>query len=99
MQHYATSYRQLIEIEATGFNSTLAPGGSCPNANNNAQSGPGVVLGFQWAQKYTVSAIQRLQPSLQGMNLTALNIVAMQSACAYEVCGTFGIPFLTQYCF
>ncbi|KAJ7863958.1 phosphoglycerate mutase-like protein [Mycena olivaceomarginata] len=34
VQEYQKDYRQLIEIEAPGFNSTLAPYGQCPNANN-----------------------------------------------------------------
>ncbi|KAI0316503.1 phosphoglycerate mutase-like protein [Amylostereum chailletii] len=83
VQEYATSYRQLIEIEETGFNSTLAPFDQCPNANN-AASGLGVVMGLQWAENFTLPAIARLQPFLEGFNLTVLDIIGMQTACAYE---------------
>ncbi|KAI0001359.1 phosphoglycerate mutase-like protein [Russula compacta] len=83
VQTYAASYHQLIEIEASGFNSTLAPYDQCPNANN-AIGNFGVIQSTLWAEKYTVPIIKRLQSFISGVNITATDIIGMQEACAYE---------------
>jgi hypothetical protein len=83
VQKFSTSYHQLIEIESSGFNTTLAPNEQCPNANN-AIGGFGVTQSSIWAANYTVPTIKRLQPFISGVNLTATDIIAMQQACAYE---------------
>ena len=85
VQQYQTSYRQLIEIESDGFNSTLAPYDSCTNANGVIGS-LGSTKSAEWALKYTVPTIKRLQKSITGLNVTATDVIAMQQLCAYEVC-------------
>ncbi|KAA1471753.1 phosphoglycerate mutase-like protein [Dentipellis sp. KUC8613] len=83
VQSYQTSYHELIEIEADGFNSTLAPYDQCANANNNI-SALGGIMSSKWAAIYTVPTVKRLSKSIKGVNLTATDIIAMQQACAYE---------------
>ncbi|KAI0066193.1 phosphoglycerate mutase-like protein [Artomyces pyxidatus] len=83
VQQYQSSYHQLIEIEAQGFNSTLASYDQCENSNN-AISDIGYDASDLWAANYTVPTIARLQKYIQGYNLTATDIVAMQQTCAYE---------------
>lgn len=84
VQTYSTSYHQLIEVETSQINSTLAPYDNCPNANN-AIGGFGSVQAAKWANVYTGPIIKRLQPFLSGVTLEATDIVSMQQLCAYEV--------------
>ncbi|KAI9507913.1 phosphoglycerate mutase-like protein [Russula earlei] len=83
VQEFSTSYHQLIEIESSGFNSTLAAYDVCPNSNN-AIGNFGHTQAAKWASIYTAPIIKRLQPHINGVNLTAVDIVAMQETCAYE---------------
>ncbi|KAJ7314247.1 acid phosphatase [Mycena albidolilacea] len=83
VQEYQKDYRQLIEIEAPGFNSTLAPYGQCPNANN-AIAAFGTDFIMQWASIYLADAQKRLAPYLKGLTLSAPLLSAMQQTCAYE---------------
>lgn len=78
VQSYQTSYHQLIEIEEPGFNSTLQPTNVCPDASlSGGQSG-------KWSAVYTPPIIRRLSKYLNGVNLTASDIIGMQQLCAYE---------------
>ncbi|KAJ6536413.1 phosphoglycerate mutase-like protein [Mycena vulgaris] len=83
VQQYQTDYHQLIEIEAQGFNTTLAPYDQCPNANN-AIAAIGTPLTNKWASSYLANAQKRLAPHLQGLALNATWLFAMQQTCAYE---------------
>ncbi|EIM82959.1 phosphoglycerate mutase-like protein [Stereum hirsutum FP-91666 SS1] len=83
VQSYQTSYHQLIEIESSGFNSTLAPYDVCTNANN-AVASLGSTQANAWAEIYTAPTIERLSKHITGLNLTASTIIAMQETCAYE---------------
>ena len=81
---YQTDYNQLIMIESSGFNNTLAPNEACPNANN-AIGGQGSVFAEDWITIYLESATKRLAPMITGVNLTTTDLYNMQLACAYEV--------------
>ncbi|KAJ6595077.1 phosphoglycerate mutase-like protein [Mycena vulgaris] len=83
VQTYAEDYHQLIDIEALGFNSTLAPYKACPNANN-AIAAFGSTQALKWATIYLAAAQQRLAPYISGMPLSPSNLLAMQQLCAYE---------------
>ncbi|KAJ7239615.1 histidine phosphatase superfamily [Mycena haematopus] len=83
VQEYQNDYHQLIEIEAQGFNSTLAPYDQCPNANN-AIAAAGTNFTTQWASTYLAGAQKRLAPHLRGLELNATWLFAMQQTCAYE---------------
>ncbi|KAJ7642412.1 acid phosphatase [Mycena polygramma] len=83
VQEYLNDYHQLIEIEAPGFNSTLAPFNQCPNANN-AISTTATNFTNQWASIYLADAQKRLAPHLKGLTLNATWLFAMQQTCAYE---------------
>ncbi|KAF8212585.1 phosphoglycerate mutase-like protein, partial [Mycena galopus ATCC 62051] len=83
VQSYQQSYHQLIEIEAPGFNSTLAPYDACPNGNN-AIAAFGTTQALKWAAVYLADAETRLQPFIQGLPLSPSILVAMQQLCAYE---------------
>lgn len=84
VQSYQQSYYQLIEVEETGINNTLAAYDRCPNANN-AIGNFGANQSALWAAQYTSPTIKRLQSYISGVNLTATDIIAMQQLCAYEV--------------
>ncbi|KAF7341312.1 Acid phosphatase [Mycena venus] len=83
VQEYQNDYQQLIEIEAQGFNSTLAPYDQCPNANN-AIAATATNFTNQWASIYLADAQKRLAPHLKGFTLNATSLSAMQQLCAYE---------------
>ncbi|TFY79221.1 hypothetical protein EWM64_g4791 [Hericium alpestre] len=84
VQWYQGDYHQLVEIEASGYNSTLAPYDQCANANNNISS-LGGVQSNKWAAIYTKPTIKRLQKLIKGnLTLTSADIIGMQQACAYE---------------
>ncbi|KAJ6595075.1 phosphoglycerate mutase-like protein [Mycena vulgaris] len=83
VQTFAEDYHQLIEIEELGFNSTLAPYDTCPNANNDVAAF-GTTQGLKWATIYLAAAQKRLTPYLSGMPLSPSILVAMQQLCAYE---------------
>ena len=81
---FQTDYNQLIMIESSGFNNTLAPYEVCPNANN-AIGGQGTVFAEDWIAIYLKSATKRLAPMITGVKLTTADLYNMQLACAYEV--------------
>ncbi|KAG6856725.1 hypothetical protein H0H87_001325 [Tephrocybe sp. NHM501043] len=77
-------YQQSITIEAPGFNNTLAPYDTCPNANNREKSDRGVYYVKRWAAIYLEKALARLQPQIKGYELTIEDVYVMQQTCAYE---------------
>ncbi|KIK63761.1 hypothetical protein GYMLUDRAFT_40825 [Collybiopsis luxurians FD-317 M1] len=83
VQSYQSDYHQLIEIESSGFNTTLAPYDNCPNANNAIED-IGVNATTIWANVYLKDAQKRLQAHLPGFNLTIFDVLAMQTLCPYE---------------
>ncbi|KAF8212589.1 phosphoglycerate mutase-like protein [Mycena galopus ATCC 62051] len=83
VQSYQQDYHQLIEIEAPGFNSTLAPYDACPNGNNSIAAF-GTAQALQWAAVYLADAETRLQLFIQGLPLSPSILVAIQQLCAYE---------------
>ncbi|KAK7468777.1 hypothetical protein VKT23_003278 [Stygiomarasmius scandens] len=83
VQSYANEYHQLIQIEQTGFNSTLVPDKICPNANNDIASF-GIESMSNWTAIYLADAQSRLSSFVEGYNLTISDLVAMQQLCAYE---------------
>jgi hypothetical protein len=84
VQSYQSDYHQSIVIEAPGFNNTLAPYDTCSNSNN-AIGDFGGVQEAKWIPIYLAGAVKRLQPLINGVNLTAAEVFAMQQLCAYEV--------------
>ncbi|KAJ7486978.1 phosphoglycerate mutase-like protein [Mycena latifolia] len=83
VQEYQNDYHQLIEIEALGFNTTLAPYDQCANANNPIST-IGTNFTTKWEEIYLADAQKRLAPHLQGFALNATWLFAMQQTCAYE---------------
>ncbi|KAI5121930.1 hypothetical protein M0805_000259 [Coniferiporia weirii] len=81
---YTTDYRQLITIESDGFNNTLAPYDTCTNSNTDAIGYFGDAIVDNWNEIYLQDALRRLQPMVDGMNLTITDVSAMQQLCAYE---------------
>ena len=81
-------YQQSITIEANGFNNTLAPYKTCPNAGDRSKSDRGVTYVKEWASIYLKDALDRLRPQMLGYELTIEDVYTLQQMCAYEVCGT-----------
>ncbi|CAK5262002.1 unnamed protein product [Mycena citricolor] len=77
-------YQQSITIEAGGFNNTLAPYKTCPNANDKVKSDRGHDHVSNWADVYLKSARARLQAQLPGYDLSIEDTYIMQQMCAYE---------------
>ena len=78
-------YQQLITIEATGFNNTLAPSKTCPHARDLTRGERAVPFVREWADIYLQNALARLQPQLKNVRLTIEDVYRMQQLCAYEV--------------
>ncbi|KAH7912604.1 histidine phosphatase superfamily [Hygrophoropsis aurantiaca] len=81
---YLEDYHQEIIIEADGFNNTLAPYGTCSNSNVENIGYYGDGQSAKWAAIYLQKALKRLQPMIQGYNLTITDLGNMQDLCAYE---------------
>ncbi|GLB35545.1 putative phosphoglycerate mutase-like protein [Lyophyllum shimeji] len=77
-------YQQSITIEADGFNNTLAPYKTCPNANDRSKASRSLFYVKRWAARYLKDAIARLQPQIEGYQLTVEDVYTMQQMCAYE---------------
>ncbi|KAF7968230.1 hypothetical protein HWV62_31613 [Athelia sp. TMB] len=81
---YQTDYNQVIIIEESGFNNTLAPYEQCNNSNSDAIGYFGSVAAANWSAIYLKPAVKRLGSLLKGVNLTVTDVSDMQSTCAYE---------------
>ena len=77
-------YQQSITIEDNGFNNTLAPYKTCPNAGDRSKSDRGVEYVKQWTAIYLKDALERLAPQLHGYDLTIEDVYTLQQMCAYE---------------
>ncbi|TFY59888.1 hypothetical protein EVJ58_g5495 [Rhodofomes roseus] len=77
-------YEQSITIEENGYNNTLAPYKTCPNAANAAKADRAYPYVSQWVSIYLKKALDRLQPQLKGVDLTIEDVYTMQQMCAYE---------------
>lgn len=83
VRYYQSSYELVVEIEGEPFNSTLAPWENClPNGDTFYNLGNEAT--DAWTAVYLKDAIQRLQPYITGLNLTAANVFGMQNLCAFE---------------
>ncbi|KAG2150719.1 histidine phosphatase superfamily [Suillus bovinus] len=81
---YETDYHQEIIIEKENFNNTLAPYQVCPNADSDDIGSFGDAQTSKWADIYLQNARRRLQPMVQGLNLTISLLIEMQELCAFE---------------
>ncbi|KAJ7368930.1 phosphoglycerate mutase-like protein [Mycena albidolilacea] len=77
-------YQQSITIEAHGFNNTLAPYKTCPNANDPLKADRGRAKVAQWAGVYLAGAVGRLRPLIKGYELQVEDVYVLQQLCAYE---------------
>ena len=82
---FESQYQQSITIEENGFNNTLAPYKTCPNAGDRSKSDRGVSYVKEWTEIYLKEALQRLKPQLHGYELTIEDVYTLQQMCAYEV--------------
>lgn len=81
---FQDQYQQSITIEAPGINNTLAPYSTCPNANDDTKGGRGAWYVKNWTGNYLKAAQARLQPQMQGYELTIDDLFSFQFMCAYE---------------
>ncbi|KAG6902665.1 hypothetical protein C0995_013357 [Termitomyces sp. Mi166 len=77
-------YQQSITIEAKGFNNTLAPYKTCPNAKVPERGDRGAWYVKHWAEIYLKKALARLQPNIKSYKLSIEDVYIMQQMCAYE---------------
>ncbi|KAF8162781.1 histidine phosphatase superfamily [Crassisporium funariophilum] len=77
-------YQQLITIEEKGFNNTLAPYKTCPNADIKTKSERGTWYLERWAAIYLKDAHKRLQKQFGDFDLTIEDVHTMQQLCPYE---------------
>jgi len=91
---YQHKYLQSITIEGHGFNNTLAPYMTCPNANIHSKGRRGTQFLKEWANVYLKDAQGRLQKQIDGFTFTIEDIYTLQQMCAYE---TVAIGF-SRFC-
>lgn len=72
-----------VQIEAPGFNTTLAPNFACPRAGRE-ETEPGIAWGKEWYVAYLGDAVKRLAPHAQGVQLDAQLLNSMQQLCSYD---------------
>ncbi|KZT30677.1 phosphoglycerate mutase-like protein [Neolentinus lepideus HHB14362 ss-1] len=97
IQSYQTDYNEVIIVEASGYNNTLAPWNACPNNNADTIGYYGDSLQNEWITKYLTPTLKRVAPLIHGVNLTVTDLYYMQQTCAYETvalgfsdfCGVF----------
>ncbi|KIJ62097.1 hypothetical protein HYDPIDRAFT_94962 [Hydnomerulius pinastri MD-312] len=84
-------YEQVIMIEASGFNNTLAPYDTCPNAKAHGKADRSLAYVREWTGIYLEEARGRLQGDLRpasdggsGFELEIEDVYRMQQMCAYE---------------
>ncbi|KAI0638912.1 phosphoglycerate mutase-like protein [Trametes polyzona] len=77
-------YQQSITIEDNGYNNTLAPYKTCPNAGDRTKSDRAIPYVKQWASIYLKDALDRLRPQMHGYELTIEDVYVLQQLCAYE---------------
>ncbi|KAF9453707.1 phytase [Macrolepiota fuliginosa MF-IS2] len=81
---YDGQYQQSITIEADGFNNTLSPYKTCPNAGDNDKADRGIWYVRRWADIYLKDARERLADEIKGFDLTVEDVYTMQQMCSYE---------------
>ncbi|THU80110.1 phosphoglycerate mutase-like protein [Dendrothele bispora CBS 962.96] len=81
---FQEQYQQSITIEASGFNNTLAPYETCPNARRMPFRARADWYVERWAEIYLKDANARIQAQISGYNLTIEDTYVMQQMCAYE---------------
>ncbi|EJD02001.1 phosphoglycerate mutase-like protein [Fomitiporia mediterranea MF3/22] len=77
-------YLQSVTIEELGYNNTLAPYKTCPNARDRTKSDRGIPYVREWASIYLKNAHARLAPQLKGYDLSIEDVYIFQQFCAYE---------------
>ncbi|KAH7882879.1 phosphoglycerate mutase-like protein [Phlebopus sp. FC_14] len=84
-------YEQVLMIEAEGFNNTLAPYDTCPNAKTHGKADRSLSYVRRWSSIYLNEAKERLQAELlpaesgkKGFELSIEDVYRMQQMCAYE---------------
>ncbi|GAA5865518.1 hypothetical protein JCM1840_001427 [Sporobolomyces johnsonii] len=90
---FEDQYHQLITIEWPGFNNTLAPYMTCPNAGRADLAKTAYEKKSQWVTLYLADAVKRFQSQVAGVNLTPLDVFNMQLMCAYELVALGGSEF------
>ncbi|KLO12534.1 phosphoglycerate mutase-like protein [Schizopora paradoxa] len=77
-------YQQSVTIEADGFNNTLAPYKTCPNARDPSKADRAIPYVEEWVSIYLHNARERLQKQLNGYTLSNEDVYILQQMCAYE---------------
>ncbi|KAI6005603.1 histidine phosphatase superfamily [Pisolithus albus] len=77
-------YQQVVTIEASGFNNSLAPYRSCQNNADISKAYRGISPSNEWIAIYLEKAVRRLQKHISGIDLNAADVFNMQEMCAYE---------------
>ncbi|KIJ33558.1 hypothetical protein M422DRAFT_35479 [Sphaerobolus stellatus SS14] len=77
-------YQQSITIEAPGFNNTLAPYMTCPNARIPSKADRALSYMKEWTSIYLKDARKRIQAQLNGFKLSTEDVYILQQLCAYE---------------
>ncbi|KAI8457593.1 histidine phosphatase superfamily, partial [Phakopsora pachyrhizi] len=82
-KYFLRPFTESIIIEAPKHNNTLAPYFTCPN-NKEAKNTLVSKIMSNWSKIYLAEALERLQPNVEGYQLTSQDLVSMQQLCAYE---------------
>ncbi|GAA6017029.1 hypothetical protein JCM11491_006134 [Sporobolomyces phaffii] len=89
---FEEQYHQLVTIEWPGFNNTLAPYMTCPNAGRRDLT-HGHADMSAWINTYLADTAQRLQAEIEGVEIAPRDAFNMQLLCAYELVALGGSEF------
>ncbi|GAA5986983.1 hypothetical protein JCM5350_000931 [Sporobolomyces pararoseus] len=89
---FEDQYHQLVTIEWPGYNNTLAPYMTCPNAGRTNLTHGHADMNT-WINTYLGEAAQRLQKEMKGIEIAPRDAFNMQLLCAYEVVALGGSEF------
>ena len=81
-----------IQIEAPGFNTTLAANFACEAAKRHKKR-----TAHDWVQQYLSKAVERLQPHVHGAQLTPDIVYGMQQLCSYDTVAFGHSDFCTLF--
>ncbi|TCD62276.1 hypothetical protein EIP91_007115 [Steccherinum ochraceum] len=81
---FEDQYQQSVTIEADGYNNTLSPYKTCPNASSKKRASRSLHYVRQWADIYLANAHARLAPLMEGYDLSVEDVYTFQQMCAYE---------------
>ncbi|GAA95873.1 uncharacterized protein L969DRAFT_521560 [Mixia osmundae IAM 14324] len=90
-------YHESIMIENKGFNASLSPYYGCPNSMNGTNSKLGNEASADFVKRYATPLAAEFNEMLEGLQLNATDVNAMQFMCAYDTIVLGWSPFCSLF--